>query len=109
MAANSVILSQQVQAFHQFWPDWRGNFKERYYEEEFNLVVMGAKAAQEALMGSNILKCINVLNRIDGSANCDQIMLKEQRECESHLYILNTCNNIRYNQLQQYLNARGLN
>jgi hypothetical protein len=100
---------KQAEAFHSNWRDWNNNnFVERWYEEEGNPGVILAKEVYEYSMWTNIEKCTNVLNKIGGSTNCDTIMLNVAYKCDLHFWMLSSCNNIRGQQLQNYLDYRGL-
>jgi hypothetical protein len=106
-AATWVATNQNVEAFHERWRDWNSyNFVERWYEEQFNPFVQAAIIAQGQYMNAHLFNCMNVLNQIGGSANCDRMILGIERICANHFYMFNECNDGRLN---RYLSARGLN
>jgi hypothetical protein len=97
---------QLAEAFHSQWKDWDDdNFIERWYEEENNLYVQGIIALWGQSINGQINKCMNVLQKIGGSKNCDSIMLQQQRICNDHFNMFRQCNDGR---LAEYLSYRGL-
>lgn len=97
---------QLAEAFHSQWKDWDdNNFIERWYEEENNLYVRGIIALWGQSIDGQINKCMNVLQKIGGSKNCDSIMLQQQRICNDHFNMFRQCNDGR---LAEYLSYRGL-
>jgi hypothetical protein len=106
LAVLSNLQVQLVQAFHEDWDDWDDdNFVERWYETEYDLFVKGVVILWGQSINSEINKCINVLDKIGGSKNCDRIMLQQENICENHFNMFNECNDGR---LEEYLSNRGL-
>ena len=102
----SNLQVQLVEGFHEDWNDWNDdNFVERWYETEFDLFVKGVIILWGQSINSEINKCVNVLEKIGGSNNCDKTMLRQESICDDHFNMFNECNDGR---LSDYLSYRGL-
>ena len=105
----TVLSNPQIQiieAFHEDWDDWNDdNFIERWYETEYDLFVKGVVILWGQSINSEINKCMNVLEKIGGSNNCDNTMSRQESICEDHFNMFNECNDGR---LSDYLSYRGL-